>query len=110
MFLIPLQTENKQILRRWAPQNDIATSPQGDGRQAHPQPNFQRRRRVRRVRSIFNKDSLLGVLRASAVNIRTLFDCARILQAAKIFKRSSRTKITGKFCSPLFILHRRLKG
>ena len=76
MFLIPLQTDNKQILRRWAPQNDIATSPQGDGRQAHPQPNFQRSRRVRRVRSIFNKDSLLGVLRASAVNIRTLFDCA----------------------------------
>jgi hypothetical protein len=42
MFLIPLQTDNKQILRRWAPQNDIATSPQGDGRQAHPQPNFRR--------------------------------------------------------------------
>jgi hypothetical protein len=40
MFLIPLQTDNKQILRRWAPQNDIATSPQGDGRQAHP-PNFR---------------------------------------------------------------------
>jgi hypothetical protein len=40
MFLIPLQTDNKQILRRWAPQNDIATSPQGDGRQAHPQPIF----------------------------------------------------------------------
>jgi hypothetical protein len=43
--LIPLQTDNKQILRRWAPQNDIATRPQGDGRQAHPQPNFRRRTR-----------------------------------------------------------------
>jgi hypothetical protein len=42
MFLTPLETDNKQILRRGvypehgrrAPQNDIATSPQGDGRQA----------------------------------------------------------------------------
>jgi hypothetical protein len=29
----PLETDNKQILRRCAPQNDIATSPQGDGLQ-----------------------------------------------------------------------------
>ena len=27
----PLETDNKQILRRCAPQNDIATSPQGNG-------------------------------------------------------------------------------
>jgi hypothetical protein len=50
MFLTPLETDNKQILRRGvypehrrrAPQNDIATSPQGDGRQAY-NPNFRRR-------------------------------------------------------------------
>ena len=30
----PLEIDNKQILRRCAPQNDIATSPQGDGRQS----------------------------------------------------------------------------
>jgi hypothetical protein len=41
MFLTPLETDNKQILRRCAPQNDIATSPQGDGRQAY-NPNFRR--------------------------------------------------------------------
>jgi hypothetical protein len=44
----PLETDNKQILRRCAPQNDIATSPQGDGRQAH-NPNF--RRSARRIRN-----------------------------------------------------------
>jgi hypothetical protein len=47
---------------------------------AEPQPKngkeySPQRRRVRRVRSIFNKDSLLGVLRASAVNIRNLLEC-----------------------------------
>jgi hypothetical protein len=36
-----IETDNKQILRRCAPQNDIATSPQGDGRQAY-NPNFRR--------------------------------------------------------------------
>ena len=49
MFFDPLETDNKQILRRGvypehgrrAPQNDIATSPQGDGRQAY-NPNFRR--------------------------------------------------------------------
>jgi hypothetical protein len=55
----PLETDNKQILRRGvypehgrrAPQNDIATSPQGDGQQAY-NPNFRRRiRRPRRVHS-----------------------------------------------------------
>jgi hypothetical protein len=48
MFLTLLET-NKQILRRGvypehgrrAPQNDIATRPQGDGRQAY-NPNFRR--------------------------------------------------------------------
>ena len=39
----PSETDNKQILRRSAPQNDIATSPQGDRRQAY-NPNFRRRR------------------------------------------------------------------
>jgi hypothetical protein len=41
MFLLPLETDNKQILRRCAPQNDIVTSLQGDGRQGY-NPNFQR--------------------------------------------------------------------
>ena len=41
MFLTPLETDNKQILRRCAPQNDIAIGPQGDGRQAY-NPNFRR--------------------------------------------------------------------
>jgi hypothetical protein len=36
----PFETDSKQILRRFAPQNDIATSPQGDGRQAYD-PNFE---------------------------------------------------------------------
>jgi hypothetical protein len=40
MFFTLLETDNKQILRRCAPQNDIATSPQGDGRQAY-NPNFE---------------------------------------------------------------------
>ena len=31
MFLTPLETDDKQILRRCAPQNDIATSPQATG-------------------------------------------------------------------------------
>ena len=35
MFLTSLETDNKQIPRCGAPQNDIATSPQGDGRQAY---------------------------------------------------------------------------
>jgi hypothetical protein len=49
MFLTPLETDNKQILRRCAPQNDIATSPQGDGQQAY-NPNFRRStRRSRRI-------------------------------------------------------------
>jgi hypothetical protein len=39
----PPGTDNKQILRCCAPQNDIVTSPQSDGRQARPQPNFRRR-------------------------------------------------------------------
>jgi hypothetical protein len=37
----PLETDNKQILRRHAPQNDITTS-QGDLRQAYNS-NFRRR-------------------------------------------------------------------
>ena len=44
MFLTLLETDNKQILRHCAPQNDIATRPQGDGRQAY-NPNFRRRAR-----------------------------------------------------------------
>jgi hypothetical protein len=34
MFLSLIEADNKQILRRCAPQNDIARSPQGDGRQS----------------------------------------------------------------------------
>jgi hypothetical protein len=54
MFLTPLETDNKQILRRCAPQNDIATSPQGDGRQAY-NPNF--RRRTQRAQQMYGRVS-----------------------------------------------------
>ena len=40
-FLTPLETDNKQILRRCAPQNDIATRPRDDGQQAL-QPQFSK--------------------------------------------------------------------
>jgi hypothetical protein len=53
----PLETDNKQILRRGvypehgrrAPQNDIATSPQGDRRQSL-QPQFSRENLARQLR------------------------------------------------------------
>jgi hypothetical protein len=37
----PLETDNKQILRRCAPQNDIATSPHGNRRPMPITPIFE---------------------------------------------------------------------
>jgi hypothetical protein len=41
MFLSLIETDNKQILRRCAPQNDIARSLQGDGAAKPTTPIFE---------------------------------------------------------------------